>query len=104
MTSGPGAGHYYKIYGDTGAGIKRAVSARHREGVHAGYPNRMIQPVDTLGKYETGKAILCLIRAYKFATGFKTPGPNYWTDSERGPKHVIAATLKKKEADTLGPG
>ncbi len=37
-------------------------------------------------------------------TGFSTPGPDLWRESERGPKHYIANTLKKKEADSLGPG
>lgn len=49
VTCSPGSGHYYRKDGDTGAGTKRAVSARHREGLHVGYPNGMIQPVDTLG-------------------------------------------------------
>ena len=40
------------------------MSARHRDGVHVGYPNSLIQPVDTLG--------------------FATPGPNLWQDSDRG--------------------
>ena len=56
MTYGPGAGHYYRKDGDTGSGTKRAVSARHREGLHAGYPNMLVQPVDTLGK----KYVMCV--------------------------------------------
>ena len=49
ITAGPGAGHYLRKYGDTGAGVKRSMSARHREGINAGYPNPLVQPVDTHG-------------------------------------------------------
>ena len=40
------------------------MSARHRDGVHVGYPNSLIQPVDTLG--------------------FATPGPNLQQQSHWG--------------------
>ena len=49
VTDGPGAGHYFRQEGDTGSGVKRSVSARHRDGVNAGYPNPLVQPVDTHG-------------------------------------------------------
>ena len=49
VTDGPGAGHYLRQTGDTGSGVKRSVSARHRAGVNAGYPNPLVQPVDTHG-------------------------------------------------------
>ncbi len=50
MTNGPGAGHYLRSYGDTGSGMARAMSARHREGVHAGHPNLLVRPIDTYGR------------------------------------------------------
>ena len=50
VTIGPGAGHYLSQRGDTGSGGRRAsVSDRHRDGIHAGYPNSLVPPVDTHG-------------------------------------------------------
>ena len=52
VTCSPGPAIYYRTYGDTGAGPRQPVSARHREGINAGYPNPMVQPVDTHGEEE----------------------------------------------------
>ena len=52
ITCTPGAGHYLVQCGDTGSARKRSMSARHREGIHAGYPNALVQPVDTLGEQD----------------------------------------------------
>ena len=50
ITESPGAGHYRRRDSEVGTGLKRSLSARHREGIHAGYPNSLIAPVDTLGQ------------------------------------------------------
>ena len=50
ITVSPGAGHYRRRDSEVGCGLKRSLSARHREGIHAGYPNALIAPVDTLGQ------------------------------------------------------
>ena len=51
LTCSPGAGHYICTDKDTGEGVKQSVSARHKEGIHAGYPNPLVQPVDTHGRW-----------------------------------------------------
>lgn len=88
MTCSPGAGQYRRVSGDVGMGLnaKRSLSARHREGVHVGYPNSLIQPADTLG--------------------FATPGPDLWRESERGPERTFGLSLQSplKEEDEDGPG
>ena len=71
ITCSPGAGHYRKISGNIGSGTRRSMSARHREGLHVGYPNSQIQPVDTLG--------------------FATPGPNLRQESDRGSGKTFGA-------------
>ena len=71
ITCSPGAGHYRKVSGDVGSATRRSMSARHRDGVHVGYPNSLIQPVDTLG--------------------FATPGPDLWLESERGREKTFGA-------------
>ncbi len=48
--------------------------------------------------------VVTTLYALTVCEGFRTPGPNLWVDSERGPKHFIATNLKQKEADTIGPG
>ena len=72
------------MYGSTGSATKRSLSARHREGVHAGHPNALVQPVDTLG--------------------FKTPGPNLWREFETGTGKSLSPALKSDKVDTEGPG
>lgn len=84
ITCSPGAGHYRRVSGDTGCGIKRSLSARHREGVHAGYPNPLIQPVDT--------------------HGFETPGPSVWRGSERGVEKSFGIALKPAKLEAESPG
>lgn len=84
ITSGPGPGVYHRVYGDTGSVTKRSMSARHREGLHVGYPNSLIQPVDTLG--------------------FSTPGPSLWREPERGAEKSFGLALKPAEMDEEGPG
>lgn len=49
ITESPGAGHYRRRDSEVGTGLKRSLSARHREGIHIGYPNSLIAPVDTMG-------------------------------------------------------
>ncbi len=49
LSDGPGSGGYNVR--TKPAGPKRTLSARHREGLHAGYPNYLVQAVDTLGAY-----------------------------------------------------
>lgn len=51
LTCSPGAGHYVRTDKVTGRGVKRSMSARHKEGIHAGYPNPLVQPVDTHGRW-----------------------------------------------------
>lgn len=86
LTCGPGPGHYRRVCGNTGSATKRSMSARHREGVHVGYPNSLVQPVDTLG--------------------FATPGPTLWRESERGTERIFGLALKRsvKESALGGPG
>ena len=88
ITCSPGAGHYCRVNGDVGMGLnaKRSLSARHREGIHVGYPNSLIQPADTLG--------------------FGTPGPALWREAERGPERTFGFSLKPspKEEGQHGPG
>ena len=60
VTESPGAGHYRRRDSEVGSGLKRSLSARHREGLHAGYPNSLINPVDTLGQ-EIRKRLIGLI-------------------------------------------
>ncbi|CAI8030026.1 hypothetical protein GBAR_LOCUS17020 [Geodia barretti] len=89
ITCSPGAGHYRRVSGDVGSATRRSMSARHRDGVHVGYPNSLIQPVDTLG--------------------FATPGPNLWRDSERGAEktfgpHTQCKTRKKPQKLFVGHG
>lgn len=63
------------------------MSARHRDGLHVGYPNSLIQPVDTMG--------------------FATPGPTLQRKRERGTSAKFARLTfkeyeeirKKKEDD-----
>lgn len=74
ITSGPGPGVYQRVYGNTGSATRRSVSARHREGLHVGYPNSLIQPVDTMG--------------------FCTPGPSLWRESERKGEKTFGLSLK----------
>ena len=62
----------------------RSMSARHREGLQVGYPNPLVQPVDTLG--------------------FATPGPALWRESERGAKKTFGLALKPALKDDEGPG
>lgn len=50
ITESPGAGHYRRRDSEVGGGLKRSLSARHREGIHVGYPNSLIAPVDTMGQ------------------------------------------------------
>ena len=52
LTCSPGAGHYVRTDKVTGKGVKRSMSARHKEGIHAGYPNPLVQPVDTHGRWD----------------------------------------------------
>lgn len=84
LTCTPGSGHYQLIDGNTGAGVEHSTSSRHLEGVNAGYPNPLVQPVDT--------------------HGFKTPGSCYWPGSVRGPEYSMGNTLKKSSGETIGPG
>ena len=84
FTCSPGAGYYRRASGDTGSGIKRSLSARHRDGVHAGYPNPLIQPVDT--------------------HGFETPGPGLWRNSERGTEKTFGMALKSAKLEAESPG
>lgn len=51
LTCSPGAGHYLCTDKDTGEGVKQSISVRHKEGIHAGYPNPLVQPVDTHGRW-----------------------------------------------------
>ena len=60
------------------------MSARHREGLHVGYPNSLIQPVDTLG--------------------FATPGPNLRCKSEIGPERSFGLALKPTVKEEESPG
>ncbi len=53
LTEGPGSGGYNLRTKPVGP--KRTMSARHREGLHAGYPNFLVQPVDTLGEHRFNK-------------------------------------------------
>ncbi|XP_064400830.1 uncharacterized protein LOC135346984 [Halichondria panicea] len=83
LTEGPGSGGYNLRTKPVGP--KRTMSARHREGLHAGYPNFLVQPVDTLG--------------------FATPGPPLTRpDSVRGAQHSMGLKLPGKKMDTVGPG
>ena len=84
LTCSPGAGQYKLARGDTGSSYKRSLSARHREGLHPGHPNQLVQPVDTLG--------------------FKTPGPGLWRDSVRGTEKTFGMALKQATQETDGPG
>lgn len=86
VTIGPGAGHYLSQRGDTGSGGRRAsVSDRHRDGIHAGYPNSLVPPVDT--------------------HGFSTPGPcEFRPESEWGRRPSIGVQLEKNDGSTIGPG
>lgn len=84
ITCGPGAGHYRREYGNTGSATLRSMSARHRQGLQVGYPNLLVQPVDTLG--------------------FATPGPALWRESERGVKKTFGLALKPALKDNKGPG
>ena len=70
ITCSPGASQYRRVSGDVGSATKRSMSARHRDGLHVGYPNSLIQPVDTLG--------------------FATPGPSLQRKAERGPSAKFA--------------
>lgn len=59
LTCTPGSGHYQLIDGNTGAGVEHSTSSRHLEGVHAGYPNPLVQPVDTHGQSSICWHTLC---------------------------------------------
>lgn len=110
MTCSPGAGHYLRTDKVTGKGVKRSMSARHKEGIHAGYPNPLVQPVDTYGRWGIVlEFILCAVtilhRMLCFCAGFATPDPNYCPASVRGPEYSCGRTIMKKdEGVTIGPG
>ena len=106
ITEGPGAGHYRRRDSEVGTGLKRSLSARHREGIHAGYPNALIAPVDTLGMLsKTPLAHNINVVCWFNLVGFSTPGPyRFRPESVRGPKHQLGMKLKTDDGESLGPG
>ena len=105
ITEGPGAGHYCRKDSEVGTGLKRSLSARHREGIHAGYPNALITPVDTLGTLSRNTIDNINPITMFVLVGFSTPGPYLFRPaSERGPTHKLGMKLQSDDAETLGPG
>ncbi|XP_070558598.1 uncharacterized protein [Ptychodera flava] len=87
LTCSLGPAYYVDEYRDTGKHAPEiSVASRHLDGVNAGHPGRLVQPVDT--------------------HGFRTPGPNYRPNSGywgRGPKKSFGLSNPSKN-QTLGPG
>ncbi|XP_071960710.1 uncharacterized protein [Antedon mediterranea] len=86
LTCSLGPAGYAVQYNDTGKHAPRVgMSYRHAEGVNAGHPSQLVQPVDTYG--------------------VKTPGPNAYRPKSptRGPKKSFGSG-RRINAETLGPG
>ncbi|XP_033105507.1 uncharacterized protein LOC117107827 [Anneissia japonica] len=86
LTCSLGPAGYSVQYNNTGKHApKVGMSSRHAEGVNAGHPSQLVQPVDTYG--------------------VRTPGPNVYRPKSptRGPRKSFGCS-RRTNADTLGPG